>query len=98
MSNELRFQAIDTKDQNNPGFIIQKCLTEIGTYSKEFLIDIIQTMSDDEFANFCTEIRMLQHFNDSNKGAWCTDMQSKLPDDYEKYYWQLRARDNTIPR
>ena len=76
------------ENQNEPAVVIQRCM-QGEHFDKTELIDAIRRMSFSGFEHFCSRIRELQYFQDTNSGAWATDRLEELPLAFHKFFWKL---------
>jgi hypothetical protein len=88
-----KFCLTESFNHLTPAEIIQSCMADDGkgwTYDKEELLLRLQSLSDQDFINFCNTVRELQEFKDANEGAWATDRYDTIPKNFLTMYWQLR--------
>lgn len=73
-----------------PGSIVENCMHS-GSFDKIQLLNVLSTMSEEEFSTFCSEIIVLQHFSDMYK------TEENVPESYMSQFERYDIRDK-IPR
>ena len=73
--------AISSYYQNQelkPAAIILECMNA-GVFNKYHLLQMLECMTEEEFSSFCSEIIVLQHFNENHK------IEENSPEAIEEY-------------
>ena len=73
--------AIPSYNQNQelkPAAIILECMNA-GVFNKYQLLQMLESMNEEEFSSFCSEIIVLQHFNEQHK------IEENGPEQYDEY-------------